>query len=196
MARPLIALDLGGVVIDVAPLVIEGVPPAVLEQAFFGHEHHGAPEHVQVSLGRLPASMWLGRVAGRLDRPTAEIDAAWRGRLALATGADALFDALGDAEVVIWSNTDPVHFAHLAPWLPPALTANERHALSYELDALKPGAGYFAAALGRLARPPVLFVDDTPANVDAAHAAGVTAALARGPLEALEHVRRALAGGV
>jgi HAD superfamily hydrolase (TIGR01509 family) len=194
--RPLIAFDLGGVLIDVRPLHLPGVPPSALQAAFFGHTHAGAPEHTQVATGHLDARAWLQRVAARLARPRAEIEAAWRARLTLADGAEAVFEAVADADTVVWSNTDAEHFAHLRRWLPGAMTAPGRRALSFELGALKPAGTFYAAALDRLERAPTLFVDDKAENVDAARALGFPAEMARGPAEALAHVRRALAGAV
>lgn len=196
MAPPLIALDLGGVLIDVAPLQLAQVGAPDLDHAFFGHTHDGRPEQEQVALGALAVGEWLATVADRLGRPPEEIETAWRSRLTLADEAHELIEALADVDVVLWSNTDAAHFAHLAAWLPTAWAAERRRALSFEIGALKPAAAFFERALDRLDGAPTLFVDDKPANVAAARAARVRAELAKGPVAALRHVRRALADGV
>ena len=193
MARPLVAIDLGGVVVDVRPLAVDGIAAAQVEHAFFGHQDGGLTEHAQVSLGLLPAELWLERVAKRLQRSPAELENAWRQRISIDEGAADLLRVLADADTVVWSNTDPIHFQQVATWLPAAMTNDATRSLSCEIGQLKPAPDFFEKALARLHRRPTMFLDDRPENVNAARAAGIEAALVKGATQALHQVRRLFA---
>jgi putative hydrolase of the HAD superfamily len=83
------------------------------------------------------------------------------------------------------SNTNTLHWeSRFAHW--PMMELFDFHLLSFELGALKPDPEMFdlvAAALPAT-RSTVLFLDDVQLNVDAAEAAGLQAARARGVAEA------------
>jgi FMN phosphatase YigB (HAD superfamily) len=76
----------------------------------------------------------------------------------------------------MWSNTDPVHFACWSQWLPCFSRARSIW-LSYVVGVGKPDRAFFEGALEALgcAGPEVFFIDDTPANVEAARALGIEA---------------------
>ena len=109
-------------------------------------------------------------------------------------GADALVARLR-VPYAIWSNTDPIHSAHIAAGLRCMDTAVHLN-LSHLVRARKPDHPFYERGLTALgARPQdVLFIDDRPENLDAAAALGirVEAALTLVQVEAALHKHGAL----
>ncbi len=82
--------------------------------------------------------------------------------------------------VAVLSNVSAFHWALIKPGIPARL---ERLYLSYETGHLKPAPEAFRTMLGDLRLPAgeVLFLDDSPANVEAARRLGVNAHVVDGP---------------
>jgi FMN phosphatase YigB (HAD superfamily) len=78
----------------------------------------------------------------------------------------------------LWSNIDPLHKAFLWPQLPVLERFRGLH-LSYELGAAKPDRAFFLRALERGGIDPTraVFVDDVPANLEAAARFGIATVL-------------------
>lgn len=101
----------------------------------------------------------------------------------LFDGAEELVASLPDSvEVGVLSNTNALHWTsqHQSERVRALFT---RHYLSFELGIVKPDAEIFEYIVGDLGCAPgnIIYFDDNQANVDAALAVGLDAALARGP---------------
>jgi HAD superfamily hydrolase (TIGR01509 family) len=180
-----VALDLGGVLVDVDVSHFAraaDVPDEVLARAFFASGLHD-----RLATGRVDPGACFAALGATVGAAPARLEAAWRGVVSPAAGAAALLDAV-DAPLVVWSNTDPVHMTALRNALPALARRAVVCGLSYELGALKPDGAFFAAALraGSLVAGRVVFLDDRADNVAAARAAGVRAARVEGVAEAWE----------
>jgi putative hydrolase of the HAD superfamily len=79
------------------------------------------------------------------------------------------------AAVGCLTNTNPIHWRAISQW--PLTAAFSYRFLSFELGMTKPDAAIFDYAVGALALPAsqILFLDDSPANVRAAHDRGLLA---------------------
>ncbi|MGE5095185.1 MAG: HAD-IA family hydrolase [Betaproteobacteria bacterium] len=103
-----------------------------------------------------------------------------------------LVEALrGRIPMYVFSNTNVAHYEHFRHRFAAALAPFERIFTSHEIGARKPER----AAFERIARETgvamdrMLFLDDTPANVEGAHAAGMPAVLVRAPADVHEALR-------
>jgi FMN phosphatase YigB (HAD superfamily) len=191
MAPPaLLALDLGGVLVEVQKSALSPLgSPAVVQTAFFA-----GPRHDLLTIGHLDADSYLAQAARVLGVSLARVEDHWADMVDLAAPGRAILARLststraGGPPVVLWSNTDPVHWAALAPALLPHID-EARCALSFRVGKKKPDEAYFEVALARAgaAAGQVLFVDDREENVAAARAAGILAHHADGP-DALERL--------
>jgi FMN phosphatase YigB (HAD superfamily) len=182
--RPLIALDLGGVLVEVDHDATSHLgDERVRAEAFFGAGRHDA-----LTVGTLGADAYIAAAAAALGVHVDDAAQAWARVVSWLPGATRFVSALlRHADVVIWSNTDPWHWGSLAGALPVGAQGLKR-ALSFELGAAKPDPLFFARAVARAGRRPNLFLDDRPDNVEGARAADVPAARVCG----LEEARAAL----
>jgi FMN phosphatase YigB (HAD superfamily) len=176
-----IALDLGGVLVDVdkAHLAAFGASD-VVDDAF-----HGA-HHEAVTVGSIDGDAFaLAAVASlRTSGVCADVEQvkrAWARVVSWRPGALALVSAcVASLPTTVWSNIDPIHWTVLGP----ALAAHGlQPTTSFAVGAAKPDPRFFAAALretqallpDRLEPADVFFVDDRDDNVNAARACGVDA---------------------
>lgn len=174
-----VALDLGGVLCDLRPLAFATelarcthTTPADVERAFDGQVHRQM-ECGQADPERFRAAMLTGLGATLTD---AEFDRCWNLLPVPRPGADALVARLRIPHA-IWSNTDPIHAAHLTAGLQAIARATHRH-FSFAAHARKPQTAFYQSgldALGAKAQD-VLFVDDREENLAAAAALGVAVA--------------------
>ncbi len=179
MTAPIVAFDLGGVIVDVdhgAAARALGVPLIDIERAFFSHGIHDA-----VTVGALDGPSFAAAAARALGRDEAAVTAAWAAVVEVRADGRALVDECLAAglRVVLWSNTDPIHLARMAQALPPLPLEH----VSFALGAQKPDPEFFRRGLARLGAAPV-FIDDRADNVAAARALGIRAHQAQGPAEA------------
>jgi putative hydrolase of the HAD superfamily len=109
----------------------------------------------------------------QLDEP--ELAALWSCHFRLHDEVLPLVEGLlGRVALVLVSNTNARHVAHLRPRLP-ILERFDALVLSHELRVAKPDPGIFLEALRRAGVAPAqaAFFDDVPAYVDAAAALGI-----------------------
>jgi FMN phosphatase YigB (HAD superfamily) len=179
-----VALDLGGVIVDVSreiAMATIGVGDVDFNKGFF----HG-DDHDRLTTGHLDGEEHLSRVARRLGRPVHDVRASWAAMVEVMPDGAALVRELLAAghRVHLWSNTDTIHLDKIVRALPPGLVVETA---SFHLGAAKPSAEFFrrARALGE----PALYLDDRPDFVAAAAAIGVRAAVAVGPAEARARLR-------
>lgn len=179
MSAPIVAFDLGGVIVDVdhgAAARALGATPDDIERAFFAGGIHDA-----VTVGTLDGPSFAAAAAERLGRDIDAVTNAWAAVVAVLPDGRALVEeclAQG-LRVVLWSNTDPIHLARMARALPPVPLEH----VSFALGAQKPDLEFFRRGLARLDRAPV-FVDDRADNVAAAGSLGIRAHQVRGPAQA------------
>jgi FMN phosphatase YigB (HAD superfamily) len=184
VTRPLVALDLGGVLVHVDHNATSHLgDERARADAFFGAGRHDA-----LTVGALNADAYIQAAAAGLGVHVDEVAQAWARVVSWLPGAPAFVSALlQHADVVVWSNTDPWHWGSLAGALPVGAQGLTR-ALSFEVGAAKPDARFYARAVARAGRRPNLFLDDRADNVEAAQAADVPAARVDG----LDQARAAL----
>jgi FMN phosphatase YigB (HAD superfamily) len=178
----LVALDLGGVIVEVdhaAPARVLGVESAVAEAAFFGGAPAGADGwHDELTCGRLSPEEFLARAAERLGRGLADVRRAWQAMVQVMPEGRALIEELlarGHA-VHLWSNTDPIHLEAMSRELPAGVFADT---VSFRLGAQKPSASYWRRARAR--GQPALYLDDRADFVAEARRAGIEARCSEGP---------------
>ncbi len=165
-----VALDLGGVIADVAHArcaVLLGRTWRECEGAFFDEGLHDA-----LTVGSVDGEAFVKTAAARLGEPEARVREAWASVVDItADGRQLVVDLLARGHRVhLWSNTDPVHLERMLAQLPAGVFAGTA---SFRVGAMKPDAAFFTRASAR--GMPALFLDDRLDNVDAAVAAGVTA---------------------
>lgn len=194
--RPAVLLfDLGGVLIDFAGLgelqrlLQTSDSEAALKTRWLACENSEAFGRGQVPVDEF-ADRFLADWQVPLGREAFLVEfRGWaRGWL---PGAQALLAALRQHyRLAALSNCNSVHWARLVEDLGVA-AAFDLAMSSHQLGLRKPDPAIFTAALARLAVTPdqVLFFDDAPANVEAARAVGMDAAVVDGP----EAIRRELA---
>ena len=185
-APAVVALDLGGVIVDIDHgrcLTRLGVPRdnrALLERAFFDGGLHD-----DVTVGRVDGAAFAAEAARRVGLPADAVSAAWALVCDVMPAGRALVAELIERghRVHLWSNTDPIHLAHMTAQLPAGVVVDTA---SFRVGSMKPLPEYFAkaAALG----VPALFLDDRADNVAAAVAAGIVARRCDGPAEARAHL--------
>ncbi len=178
-AAKLVAFDLGGVVVDVDKNVLAALGPVELvARAFFA-----ANIHDDLTTGAVDGDGFIAGAADILGADVEVVRHTWASMVRFSDGGLSLIaDCAARGPVAIWSNTDPIHWAVLAPSFSPlALDL----APSFLLGAMKPERAYFAAAVARLAghgyvTADIVFVDDRADNVAAAIACGIDAVIVDG----------------
>ncbi len=96
----------------------------------------------------------------------------------------------GRIQLVLLSNTNALHTAHLRPRLP-LLERFDHLLFSHEVGLIKPEAAFFRAALSRAGVAPAAaaFFDDHPPFVEAARVLGIRAFVFRNTGEFAGHLR-------
>lgn len=178
-AGAIVALDLGGIIVDVdraRTAGVLGVAVADLEEVFFD-----GVDHDELTRGALHAEAFVSRAATRAGCAPATVRAAWQAMVEVSPEGRALVDELLRAgyAVHLWSNTDPLHLEKIVAALPRGLLVDT---VSFKLGAPKPLPAYWSGALahGR----PVIYVDDRADFVAAALRAGVPSVTCMGPAAA------------
>jgi FMN phosphatase YigB (HAD superfamily) len=186
MSTAIVALDLGGVIADVAHArcaALLGRTWAECEGAFFDEGLHDA-----LTIGAVDGDAFVRAAAARLGEDEARVREAWAAVVDItAEGRQVVVDLLARGHRVhLWSNTDPVHLARMLAQLPAGVLADTA---SYRVGAMKPDAAFFARAAAHGA--PALFLDDRLDIITAAQAAGVTARQCIGAAQARALLREA-----
>ena len=179
-ARPTVIFDLGGVLVSVdfmrASKRLEaagGAPAAVILEAIA----KGA-DKLGFDTGRLSPQQFAARFCAAIGvrLPYAEFAAIWCDIFAEQREVTALLDQIAaKADLVLLSNTDPLHLAHVRSHYG-FLGKFGRLALSYEVGHAKPARQIFERALGLCAPGSrLIYFDDVPEYVAAARACGLPA---------------------
>lgn len=178
--RPTVILDLGGVLLSVdfmrACARLEaagGAPAAVILEVI-----HGGADKLGFDSGHLEPQEFAARFCASigLRMPYAEFAQIWCDIFSEQQDVTGLLDEIAvNADLVLLSNTDPLHFDHVRSRYG-FLAKFGRLVLSYEVGHAKPERQIFERALhlcaagGRL-----IYFDDVPGYVTAARACGLPA---------------------
>ena len=197
-----VAFDIGNVLIDWLPEALvdpvaaaTGLPGDVAMKAVFAL--YGRSKR-RLDLGDLSPRAFHAELSAALvaagGRALSYADwlTLWCGTLRARPGVNALVGRVRpDLAVAVWSNTDPVHFGCYSTWLSCLARARSLW-LSFVTGLAKPDPAYFEGALAALGlrAEEVTFLDDTPANVEAARAMGIDAV----QVATIEEVEAALGG--
>lgn len=192
-----VVFDMGGVLVELGPLTEilgeERLPPEVFWERWLR-----SPAVRDFERGWCDAEEFGDRLVAELGLSFDGTEmvrrfAAWP--KGLFDGAESLVaDLPDDLEIGVLSNTNALHW-HEQHQHERVRALFTRTFLSYELGIVKPDAEIFAHVIGDLRCDPrqIVYFDDNQINVDAALAAGIDAALARGPADCR---RELLARGV
>lgn len=186
--RPLdvVVLDLGNVLVDVDferfAHRIAGASGATVEEILAATLR--GPLKSELDRGKLSPQAFAETIANELSLSLSpdELLRAWQDIFDWRPDADLFVRACADGPALwLFSDTDPSHFDWCMSRFPGMRTL-ERFFLSFERGMLKrdPGAFEELAALREEAGLRLAFVDDMPANVEAARAVGIEAHLFRG----------------
>ena len=167
MSIRFVALDLGGVLVDVD---LQHIRATYNHAALFA-------KHDALSEGALAEADFISDAASRMNVDAATLRDDWCRVVKPSRGSQALLNQLRVPSTA-WSNTDPMHAAALAS----LSCLNDRAALSFAVGAQKPQRAFYQAARSKLPFAPseILFVDDREENVGAARSMGVCADVVRG----------------
>jgi len=177
MSKPVLLLDLGGVLADLGdPVSAVGLDMSTAE---FWPLWVNSPSVRAFETGRMPAGEFFTRVAEELaykgDEPFEQRFHAWQLRL-----FDGFDEFIGRAathyRIALLSNTNEVHWNQVTA-ASDAFGLFERVFLSFETGYFKPDDEAFKHVLESFDVPPgqVHFLDDSQRNVDAARALGIDA---------------------
>lgn len=179
-----ICFDLGNVFVPFdwgraarALSALHGFEPRRLQAELTG------PLQEQVGSGRLHPDAWLQGLNARSGRniPLEAMRAAWCDLFTFDLEVVGIAEALATRlPLHLWSNTDPLHFAHLRPQLP-VLERFRTLQLSCAMGCTKPGPAYFERAIdaGGFAPGRALFIDDRAENLVVPRALGMATVLHR-----------------
>lgn len=175
----IIALDLGGVLVDVDHERCArrlGLRWTQCEAAFFAGGLHD-----KVTTGQIDGAAFIASAAETLGLPEGLVREAWADIVTVMPDGRALVEELlaAGSPVHLWSNTDPIHLARMLDGLPTGVAADTA---SFRLGAMKPEPAFFQRAMAR--GVPAIFLDDRLDVVDAARAEGVRALRCVGPVQA------------
>ncbi len=195
-AAPIVvAFDLGGVVVDVdLSVLLELGPRERVDAAFFGHDRHE-----RLSVGTMNADAFCTEVAADLDVSADDVATCWRRVVRFSAGGLELIESTARRHpVLIWSNTDSLHWSVLGTALTSLATTVSP---SFLVGHMKPEAAYFARALDAAGASAdtansVVFVDDRADNVAAATGLGINAVVVRGVAAARAAIDSAVAMGL
>ena len=180
--RDTLLLDLGNVLVPFdfgrgAKVFAEltGVEPTALKALMTGPKLHA------ICAGALHPHAFFEELGASVGRPLdrAAASHAWCDIFSPDAEMIALAGRLAARHpTFLWSNIDPLHRDFLWPQLP-CLTGFRGLHLSYELGAAKPERDFYVRALERGGIDPAraVFVDDMPANLEAAARFGIATVL-------------------
>jgi putative hydrolase of the HAD superfamily len=194
--------DLGGVVIDIDLTAIPrrlaeltgasaGTIEAILRQG----------DYDRLDSGRMDTAEFHRWFVERLGHPIplADFEDGWNALYrGLIPGIDRLLpDLAGRLRLVALTNTNDSHARRWRPLYAPILSHFERLFLSCEIGVCKPDPAAFQHVLAYLQLPAadVAFIDDTPANVEAARQLGLAGIHAQTCDQMAEGLRRLAAPG-
>ncbi len=200
MRLPVLMFDFGNVIglIDYLPMFERfgrrlGVSP--VEVAAIARLKAAGELGREFELGRLGPEEFASRtlaLAG-FELPYREFEAAWPDIFELNEPVVRLVGALKRQgyPLLLGSNTNALHADFYREKFRDALAPFDHFIFSYEIGAMKPDAAFFDACVRAFDVPAsgCIFIDDAPANVAGAKAAGLNALLYRNPSELLADLR-------
>lgn len=180
MQGPTVIFDLGGVLVSVDFMrackrleAAGGAPAAVILEAIAEGEDKRA-----FDTGRLSPEQFAARFCAAIGvrLPYAEFVEIWCDIFAEQRDVTDLLDEIGKhADLMLLSNTDPLHFDYLRKQYR-FLEKFGQLVLSYELRHAKPARQIFERAIGLCAPGTrMIYFDDVPEYVGAARASGLAA---------------------
>jgi FMN phosphatase YigB (HAD superfamily) len=167
----IIAVDLGGVLVDVdSDQLWRMVPSSRRSQveSMLSAHHHGFQS------GSLSADAFVRHLSLAADVPSATIESAWSLMVSWRAGAEAALQSWARHHTIeLWTNIDILHAR--------ALGVDGLHHVmtSYAIGARKPTPAYFEGAVRGRDAGGIWFFDDSPTNVEAALAIGLDARCVR-----------------
>lgn len=177
MARPVLLLDLGGVLADLGDPVVAMNLEMTNED--FWQTWINSPAVRAFETGKLQAEDFFEQVAAELGLQSgASFERrfhAWQ--LQPYAGIDTFIDRAAERfELALLSNTNEVHWRQVTS-LTPVFSTFARLFLSYETGRFKPEAAAFRQVIDFFGVAPgeVVFFDDTARNVEAARKLGIDA---------------------
>ena len=177
MSKPVLLLDLGGVLADLGDPV--GAFGLEMSAAEFWPRWVNSPSVRAFETGRMQAEEFCARVADELGytgrEPFEQRFQSWQ--LRLFDGFDEFIDrAAADYRIALLSNTNEVHWKQVTSHSA-AFGRFEHTFLSFETGYFKPDDEVFHHVLHTLNVRPgdVLFFDDSQRNIGAARALGIDA---------------------
>ena len=146
--------------------------------------------------GRLTAEEFARQVTALagLEMSFAEFEAHWPDIFTLNEPVARLVAALKQRgyTLLLGSNTNVLHARFYRRRFEEALAPFDHFVFSYEIGELKPSAAFFNACVDSVGVPPAscIFIDDAPANVEGARAAGLQAVHYRDTPSLIAELRR------
>jgi putative hydrolase of the HAD superfamily len=146
--------------------------------------------------GRLTALEFARQVMAMagLEMSFEEFEAHWANIFTLNEPVARLVAALSERgyTLLLGSNTNVIHARFYCRKFRETLAHFDHLVFSYEVGELKPDLAFFTACLGAVGAPALscIFIDDAPANVEGARAAGLQAVLYRDTPSLCAELRR------
>ena len=189
MAKPVLLLDLGGVLADLGdPVTAMGLDMTTPE---FWNTWVDAPAVRGFETGQLQEGQFFTEVAEQLgmSRELAEERFhAWQ--LRLFPGLESFVEqAARRFELALLSNTNPIHWQQVTASTP-VFSTFAKLFLSYETGRFKPDPDAFEQVIDEFGAAPadIVFYDDTSRNVVAARKLGIDAHCVSGLDEVIRHM--------
>ncbi len=201
MRTPVLMFDFGNVVgfFDYSAMFHRFGQKLGLTGEEFGammYERGAAQLGLEFESGRLTAEEFARRVtalAGR-EMSFAEFEAHWPDIFTLNEPVARLVAALMQRgyTLLLGSNTNVLHAQFYRRRFEEALVPFDHFVFSYEIGELKPSSAFFTACVNLVGVPPAscIFIDDAPANVEGACAAGLQAVHFRDAPSLIAELRR------
>ena len=201
MRTPVLMFDFGNVIglIDYSPVFHRlGQRVGLSAQQFEAmmYERGAAQLGLEFESGRLTAEEFARQVTALagLEMTFAEFEAHWPDIFTLNEPVARLVAALKQRgyTLLLGSNTNVLHAQFYRRRFEDALAPFDHFVFSYEIGELKPSAGFFNACVNLVAVLPAscIFIDDAPANVEGARAAGLQAVHFRDAPSLITELRR------
>ena len=177
MAKPVLLLDLGGVLADLGdPVTAMGLD---MTHEVFWRTWVNSPSVRAFETGELRAQDFFDQVARELGLQDGASFAqrfhAWQ--LQPFAGIDTFVEGMAERfELALLSNTNELHWRQVAS-LTPVFSTFAQLFLSYETGRFKPEAAAFRQVIDYFGVAPgeIVFIDDTARNVEAARELGIDA---------------------
>ncbi len=192
MGKPVLLLDLGGVLTDLGdPVAAMGLDMSTDE---FWRVWMDSPAVHLFETGGMPADEFLATISAELGcGDDASFPQRFRGwRPHPFPGIQQLVEAAArDYRVALLSNTNEIHWSQVSS-ATPVFSVFAELFLSYQTGLHKPAPAAFRRVIEHFGVAPVdiVFFDDSRPNVDAARELGIDAYHVSGPSDVMRHLDR------